>query len=580
MRETAVLGEMKSHDVSAIHTPRTPRWPGATLRGRLMALSIAALIPGFVVVAYTEYRIDQSRKAEVRTLALNSAQQAAYELDRILLGVRTLFIAMARSPVILSQNADSCGTYLKTVIPDIASLASLSVVDRQGQVICGTALRDTPLNIADRDYFLNAMKQQTPVLGTFTIGRGSNRPVLPVAMAIRDAGGTPVGAITTGIDLDWLGAQLRERGLPQGGSITVADRNGTIVAREPTAAQFVGTTIPFAYRRLLTAPGPGVETVISQDGTARVLGYVPVQTPPDGLYVSVGLSVEQSYAAVNRAARVGALLAVIAALGTLAVTWIAGSRVFVVPLQNLKSVLERWRAGERAARTGLNADEGEIGALGATLDRLMDEIASSQEQRELLSNELAHRVKNTLTIVQAIAVLTMSRRIPAQEALPDFLSRITALGRTNDVLTRSSWDRTALRDLIIRVAEPLSPNAGAAFRFDGPNVDLPPQEALGMTMVLHELCTNALKYGALSRPGGMVLVDWAWREPSSTTLDIVWRERGGPRVEAPQRGTGFGTRLIARALGEHGSTSVEFSEHGLICRIELTIAPQRETPPA
>jgi two-component sensor histidine kinase len=311
-----------------------------------------------------------------------------------------------------------------------------------------------------------------------------------------------------------------------------------------------------------------------------VLGYVPVRTPPDGLYVSVGLSVEQSYAAVNRAARIGALLSVIAALGTLVVTWLAGSRIFVLPLQNLKTTIERWRAGERSVRTGRNADEGEIGALGAALDRLMDEIATNQEQRELLSNELAHRVKNTLTIVQAIAVLTMNRRIPAQEALPDFLSRITALGRTNDVLTRGSWDRTDLRDLIIRVAEPLSANTETAFRFDGPTVDLPPQEALGMTMVLHELCTNALKYGSLSRPGGVVLVDWAWRDPEANTLDITWRELGGPKVAAPQRGSGFGTRLIARALGDHGSTKIEFCEDGLLCRIHLTIAPHRETAPA
>jgi two-component sensor histidine kinase len=551
--------------------------PAVTLRARLMALSIVALLPGFIVVASTEYRIDQSRKAEVRTLALNNARQAAYALDRILLGVSAVFTVLEHAPAIRSGDPSACTAYLKSVLPDISNLTSLSVADRSGSIVCGTTLRDKPLNISDRNYFRDALTKPGMVLGQYTVGRGTGRAILPVSMSIRDAAGAPVAVLAAGIDLAWLGGQLRERGLPPGGSITVADRDGVIIAREPRPQQFVGTKTPQAYMRLVNASEPGVETVLSQDETPRVLGYIPLSGPAGGLYVSVGLSVEESYTAVNRAARIGVLLAVLAAVGTLAATWIAGSRVFVRPLQDLKSVIERWRAGERTARTGLGQDGGEISDLGATLDRMMDEIASNHEQRDLLTNELAHRVKNTLAIVQAIAILTMNKSTPAKETLPDFLSRVTALGHTHDVLTRESWDGAGLRELIIRVAEPLSSNVAHAFRFDGPPVTLPPREALGMTMVVHELCTNALKYGALSVPGGIVLVSWSFSNEPCSELEITWREQGGPEVSAPRKNVGFGTRLVSRALGEHGTTSLDYQPDGLICRIRLLIsAPETQ----
>ena len=191
--------------------------------------------------------------------------------------------------------------------------------------------------------------------------------------------------------------------MPPGGSVTFADRTGTIIARQPNPEQFVGTKIPANFMRLVNAAEPGVEEVASQDGTYRMLGYVPTTQPPKGIYISAGLSTEASYGAVRRAIWDGAILALAAALATLAATWFAGRYFFVQPLRKVSTALQLWRRGDRSARTHADPSTGEIGALGSQIDDMMEEIATQQDQRDLLAGELAHRVKNTFATIQAIA---------------------------------------------------------------------------------------------------------------------------------------------------------------------------------
>lgn len=545
----------------------------ASLRMRLLGLSLAALAPSFAVVGFTEWQVTSARHDEINELALQSARQAAFELDRIVAGVQSLLLAVAAVPDVRRLDEQGCSAYLAALRPSLGEMAAISVFDAAGRFRCGSAEQAPPdVDYSDRPYFRDALNNPRAVVGLYTLGRVSGRAILPVALALRDEAGRPTAVLVAGLDLARLGAALKTRGLSPGGSLTVADREGTIIAREPYPERFVGTRIPEAFLRLVTAPAAGTETVLSQDGTRRVLGYVPVAERPEGLYVSAGLSAQASYDGVARAARIGALLAVTGALATLGATLLVGNSAFIQPLETLADVLDRWRRGERDVRTGFDGRGGEIGALGAALDRMMDEIGDSQRQRDLLADELAHRVKNTLTTVQAIAASTLNRTEPAAAALPVFQARVTALARTLDTLTRASWEACDLRELARQVIAPLCGDPDERFLIDGPRVVLPPREALGMTMMLHELCTNALKYGALSVPSGRIALVWhvAVAEGGETTLDLEWRESGGPAVVHPGPARGFGSRLIRRAFGEAGTAALDFPVDGLVCRASLT----------
>lgn len=191
----------------------------------------------------------------------------------------------------------------------------------------------------------------------------------------------------------------------------------------------------------------------------------------------------------------------------------------------------------------------------------------AERQQKLLVDELNHRVKNTLATVQAIAQQT-------RRASPDplafhtaFEARLLALSATHDLLTATNWRGAALRDVLLVELGPYGENQ---YRLDGPKVELTPAEALAMGLIIHELATNAAKYGALSTPDGCVGVEW---QVTDGSLNLKWQERGGPPVAPPVR-RGFGSRLIERSLqGQLGGyTKLNFEYTGLVCLVVLPLA--------
>ena len=559
----------------ALTRPRP--WHGASLRVRLMALAFVAIVPAMAAVLYTAHQINVLRRAEVSDMALRGARQAADELDRFFGGIESLLLTVSRVPLVREGDRPACNRYLGDLGPHLPHVVSLFLLDSAGHWMCGSVLPTSPEpSFEDRGYFRDALAREGVVVGTYTLDRVSGRHVLPVALAARSGGGAETGVLVATIDLAWLGRIMRERGVPASGSITVADREATIIAREPLSERFVGTRIPEPFHRLMQAAAPGVEEVTSQDGTKRVLGYVPLGPPPSGLYVSAGLSSDASFEAVSAAARRGAMMIAAGAIAALAATWLMGSRAFIRPLERLNGVLVRWRSGERDARTGLTADAGEIGALGMQLDALMDEIRATQAKRDLLARELSHRVKNTLATVQALAMATLNGPQPARDVLPDYLQRIKALAHMHDVLLRDHWDSATLAAAIEGVLTPLSPEPGRV-RVSGEDCELPPQLALGMTMVLHELATNALKHGALSTPEGTVALSWTLdRTSADPVLTLEWRESGGPPVNPPASRSGFGMRLMSRAFGDAGTAQIDFDPDGVVCTVRVTLSPERQ----
>jgi PAS domain S-box-containing protein len=192
----------------------------------------------------------------------------------------------------------------------------------------------------------------------------------------------------------------------------------------------------------------------------------------------------------------------------------------------------------------------------------------AEEHQRLLINELNHRVKNTLASVQAIAFQTLRGEAPLAEARSRFEARLMALSAAHNLLTEENWAGASLERLVRDSVEHLGGESG---RFDvaGEPLRLAPRAALGLAMALHELGTNAAKYGALSVEGGRVGIEWTL---DGERLHLEWRESGGPPVAAPKR-RGFGSRLIERGLEADlgGAAALHFEPAGLRCEINASL---------
>jgi len=213
----------------------------------------------------------------------------------------------------------------------------------------------------------------------------------------------------------------------------------------------------------------------------------------------------------------------------------------------------------------IQTPDGEVSGVFVEGSDVTDRVLAERRQK-LLVDELNHRVKNTLATVQAIARTTV-RSVDNLAAFREaFEPRLLALSTTHDLLTATSWQGAALRDVLLSELEPYAPGK---YRLQGRDVELTPGETLALGLVVHELATNAAKYGALKAEAGCVTVRW---RVAGGELRLTWRETGGPPVVPPTR-QGFGSRLIERSLAGQlaGAARLDFAPDGLVCRIRLPL---------
>jgi two-component sensor histidine kinase len=199
----------------------------------------------------------------------------------------------------------------------------------------------------------------------------------------------------------------------------------------------------------------------------------------------------------------------------------------------------------------------------------------SEQHLRLVINELNHRVKNNLAMIQAISAQTFRNADDLTNAQASFTARILNLAKANDLLTHEHWVDASLRAVILSAVQPHLPQGAGRLVIEGPSLRLPAKTALSLSMALHELATNAVKYGAWSREEGKVSVVWSLRsQPPGRRLHMEWRESEGPPVSPPTR-RGFGSRLIERGLAAElqGEVALHFNPEGLACVVD---APLRE----
>jgi PAS domain S-box-containing protein len=199
---------------------------------------------------------------------------------------------------------------------------------------------------------------------------------------------------------------------------------------------------------------------------------------------------------------------------------------------------------------------------------------SAEHRQRLLINELNHRVKNSLATVQSIAAQTLRTAADLTSARNAFEARLVALAATHDVLTAESWHGARLADVAASALAPFEATSRPQIDRSGPAVWLTAQRALALSLALHELATNAAKYGALSVPEGKVTIRWS--QTAEDELTLTWTEQGGPEVSAPDR-TGFGTRLLERNLPREldAEVALTFAPEGLRCVIRFKVASGR-----
>ncbi|MFO1141966.1 MAG: sensor histidine kinase [Amaricoccus sp.] len=539
-----------------------------TLRQRVVALVAVAIIPASAALPYFIASIHETREREARELALRTSQIASLEMERIVTGAQGILETLAVAPTVRHFETPDCDDYLAEVSRRLPQLRGLAVADPTGRVLCAAGLTFPSDDVAAEGWFADAVASNAFVVGTFAGARRPDEaPYLPVALPV-DADGRIVSVVVGGIDLAWLGARLRERNLAQGSAVAVADRDGTILAREPDSQRYVGTRISGAVMPYVRAAEPGTIEITAQDGSRRIVGYQPPASTKTGLYVAASFAKKDVFYPIYASTWWSVGLALAGAVAACTIAWLVGNRLFRQPIHRILATIESWRAGDVSARTGIAPGGSELSELAASIDDYMDDVASAREaraeaelRRTLVLQEMNHRIKNILAAVQAVANQTF-KRDASPASLRAFGDRLQAMAATQDLLVRENWESVELGSALAAALAPFGP---ARFDIEGAEFRITARAALALSMALHELCTNAAKYGALSVPEGRVKIRWQLVEgDAGRRFHLSWAESGGPAVRPPER-SGFGSQLIKTALAAElaGTADLEFEESGV-----------------
>lgn len=256
------------------------------------------------------------------------------------------------------------------------------------------------------------------------------------------------------------------------------------------------------------------------------------------------------------------------------------------------AILARLRKGERVDHfeTIRRRKDGSLADLSLTISPIRDNdghiIGASKIARDIterkaaerlhatLLREMKHRLKNNLSTVLAIARQSFRGHESESDDFRKFEARLLALSNGHDLITRENWDSAELKDIVAQI---LTMHGRQRFEIDGPDLRLSPKSALALTLALHELATNAAKYGALSVPTGRVIIKWSIKHGDSPGLTFCWQERNGPKVSPPSK-RGFGSQLIERVLAFElkGEVRITYDPTGIICEIDAPLSAEWE----
>ena len=369
-----------------------------------------------------------------------------------------------------------------------------------------------------------AVKEKRPVLGMEAVAErpdGTRVPFLPFPTPLFDRSGTLIGAVNLLVD--------------------ITDRK-----RAEQVAQRLASIVESSDDAIISKDLCGIITSWNE-GAKRLFGY----TAEEAIGQSVTLLIPEE-------------------------------RIDEEP-----GILQRIRRGERIEHyeTVRRRKDGSLVNISLTVSPVKDtygrvvgaskiardisERKRAAELQKLLAAEMKHRIKNSLATVQALASQTL--RTVSLEEKEAFISRLHAIANAHDLMTAETWDRVSLRSVVTQAIEPFRADQAARISTKGPEgIWLGAQMSLLLAMALHELGTNALKYGALSNDSGCIEISWE-PQAQSDLLIVSWRESGGPSVEMPEH-QGFGSRLIQRAMESGmGKAQLDFHRQGLVCTLEISL---------
>jgi two-component sensor histidine kinase len=495
---------------------RNPRVPKLSLPVRLALLVAGTTLPliifavGIVLNNYEHDRKDASRRVLETVRSIRLVLDA--EMQRMTGGLQVL--ALTNS--LRSGDFESFRNIALGFLDQYGKDGVVLVADRDGRQLFSSVTSDTtslPLR-NNRDIVEQVFSTKRPQYSNLFLGAVKKQLIVTVEVPVF-RGGEVVYDISFSPPISLFQTIVEKQRPSESWTISIFDGEGINFARVPNPQQTVGQRASSSLYAEMSRNPEATFPTVSLEGVPLITTFA--RSSLTGWTVAVGIAEDSLIAPLWR---------------NLAITSTIGGVLLLIGL--------------------------------AFAVRMATAIARGEMLHNLLIQELNHRVKNTLAILQSIVAQTF--RTASTSEREKFEGRLVALAETHNLLSQDKWQGSELQDVVSRVLQPYLISNPERLRMFGPKVPLSPRLAVVLSMIVHEMATNAAKYGALSNDTGTVTLDWELiKEEAKPKLRLIWRESGGPDVTTPVQ-HGFGSRLIERSARDQldGEATIDFLPRGVV----------------
>lgn len=547
-----------------------------SIRLHLFAFAAAILVPLILLGSFFATEFAKRERERYQEVAKALAADIAADVDRELDSTVAALQALSTSPALRNGDLEAFDRQARETLHYRGS--AIAVRDQTGQQIINTyAPWGTPLPVSAHPVLRKtdqvALETQRPVVSDLYQGAVAKALYVLVDVPVTIKGEARY-VLNIALTPERIRRILASSNLPPDWIVAVVDGNNRIIARSRDHERLLGVDT----QRSSPAPADAGATLwqgLNAEGVPvlaasersrlsawRVTAFVPLTV--------LDAPLTRSLLAVAGLGGLGLALSLVLAL--------LYGHGLAKGLRDLSLSAEALGRGEQIPATATSVQEvNQISRAMAQASVDLHEKALAQEtaarRQELLIHELNHRVKNTLATVQSLAWQVVRPGVPPRTAQERFQERLLALSRTHNLLNETLWEGASLQTILEAEFQPFMAET-PRIRLSGPDVYLPATHTVVFGMALHELTTNAVKYGALSAATGRVQVDWRMEEHGrDATLILDWCEMGGPPVQAQPR-PGFGSRLLRQTITQElgGELSMRFEPEGVCCQIVVGIA--------
>lgn len=319
------------------------------LRVRLFLLVCLAVLPALGLALYTDLEQRHLATVEVQDNAVRLTRLMASNLAQFVEGARQLLIALAQVPV--QESEADCNLYLVNLSKQQTLYAGLGIVGLNGDSLCSSRSFTRPVNLGDQPWLQRAVQTRGFVVSEYPANRPAGEAEFNFGYPVMDAVGQVEAVVFAVLDLaviDRLAAKAR---LPEGATLMVIDRGGTLMARYPDPEQWVGKSLPeAAIIKAILTQGEGAEQVPGVDGVPRLYAFAPVEGTTDGLYVAIGIPQTVAFDAINQVLARNLITLGLVAVLVMTGTWFFGEMFILRPLNVLTRATRRLAQGDLSAR--------------------------------------------------------------------------------------------------------------------------------------------------------------------------------------------------------------------------------------